>query len=59
MTPPAASIGFVGVGNMGWPMAANLVKSGFAVAVADEENEDVRSIAQQGRSVDHDVEILR
>jgi 3-hydroxyisobutyrate dehydrogenase len=28
-------IGFVGIGNMGWPMAANLVKAGFAVTVAD------------------------
>jgi len=28
-------VGFVGVGNMGWPMAANLVKAGFDVAVTD------------------------
>jgi 3-hydroxyisobutyrate dehydrogenase len=28
-------IGFVGIGNMGWPMAANLLKAGFEVAVAD------------------------
>jgi 3-hydroxyisobutyrate dehydrogenase len=28
-------IGFVGIGNMGWPMAANLVKAGFDVAVCD------------------------
>jgi 3-hydroxyisobutyrate dehydrogenase len=28
-------IGFVGIGNMGWPMAANLVKAGFEVAVCD------------------------
>ena len=26
---------FVGIGNMGWPMAARLVRAGFAVAVAD------------------------
>jgi len=30
-----AKIGFVGVGAMGWPMVANLVKAGFTVAVAD------------------------
>ncbi|HUN69766.1 MAG TPA: NAD(P)-dependent oxidoreductase [Burkholderiales bacterium] len=30
-----AKIGFVGIGAMGWPMAANLVKAGFAVQVAD------------------------
>ncbi len=28
-------IGFIGVGNMGWPMAASLVRAGFSVAVAD------------------------
>lgn len=29
------TVGFIGIGNMGWPMAANLVKSGFAVTVYD------------------------
>jgi len=28
-------IGFIGIGNMGWPMAANLVKAGFDVAAFD------------------------
>ena len=28
-------VGFVGIGNMGWPMAANLVKAGFEVTVCD------------------------
>jgi 3-hydroxyisobutyrate dehydrogenase len=28
-------VGFVRVGNMGWPMAANLLKAGFDVAVCD------------------------
>ncbi len=28
-------VGFVGIGNMGWPMAANLVRAGFDVTVAD------------------------
>lgn len=28
-------VGFIGIGNMGWPMAANLVKAGFEVSVAD------------------------
>lgn len=32
---PIRRIGFVGIGNMGWPMAANLVKAGFDVAVCD------------------------
>jgi len=32
---PIRRIGFIGIGNMGWPMAANLLKAGFEVAVAD------------------------
>jgi 3-hydroxyisobutyrate dehydrogenase len=32
---PLRRIGFIGIGNMGWPMAANLLKAGFEVAVAD------------------------
>ncbi len=32
---PIKRVGFVGIGNMGWPMAANLIKAGFDVAVAD------------------------
>ncbi|SDB15846.1 NAD(P)-dependent oxidoreductase [Belnapia rosea] len=35
MSAPIRNIGFVGIGNMGWPMAANLVKAGFAVTVSD------------------------
>ena len=30
-----ATVGFVGIGNMGWPMAANLVAAGFDVTVCD------------------------
>ena len=29
----ARTVGFVGTGNMGWPMAARLVKAGFSVNV--------------------------
>ena len=35
MASPIRRIGFAGIGNMGWPMAANLVKAGFEVAVCD------------------------
>ena len=28
-------IGFVGIGAMGWPMAANLIKAGFTLQIAD------------------------
>jgi 3-hydroxyisobutyrate dehydrogenase len=32
---PVRQVGFAGIGAMGWPMAANLVRAGFAVTVAD------------------------
>jgi 3-hydroxyisobutyrate dehydrogenase len=32
---PIRRVGFIGVGNMGWPMAANLVRAGFEVTAAD------------------------
>jgi 3-hydroxyisobutyrate dehydrogenase len=35
MANPIRTIAFAGIGNMGWPMAANLVKAGFDVTVAD------------------------
>jgi 3-hydroxyisobutyrate dehydrogenase len=35
MATAIRTIGFVGIGNMGWPMAANLVKAGYDVAVCD------------------------
>jgi 3-hydroxyisobutyrate dehydrogenase len=35
VSTPIKTIGFIGIGNMGWPMAANLVKAGFAVTVCD------------------------
>jgi 3-hydroxyisobutyrate dehydrogenase len=40
-------IGFVGVGNMGWPMAASLVRAGFAVDVADIRREVADNFVQQ------------
>jgi 3-hydroxyisobutyrate dehydrogenase len=32
---PISRVGFAGIGSMGWPMAANLVKAGFVVTVTD------------------------
>jgi 3-hydroxyisobutyrate dehydrogenase len=32
-------VGFIGIGNMGWGMAANVVKAGFAVTVFDADAE--------------------
>jgi 3-hydroxyisobutyrate dehydrogenase len=34
-TAPIRRVGFVGIGNMGWPMAARLVQAGFEVTAAD------------------------
>lgn len=42
-------IGFIGIGNMGAPMAANLVKAGFAVSVFDARAEAVRELARGHR----------
>ena len=41
------SIGFVGVGNMGWPMAACLVRAGYTVNVADARREVADNFVQQ------------
>ncbi len=41
------AVGFVGVGNMGWPMAACLVKAGFPVLVNDSRREVANNFAQQ------------
>ncbi len=40
-------IGFVGIGNMGWPMAARLVAAGFAVHVADDRPARVEGFLEQ------------
>jgi 3-hydroxyisobutyrate dehydrogenase len=37
--PDGPGVGFVGVGNMGWPMASCLVKAGFTVHVNDARRE--------------------
>ncbi|PPQ36472.1 NAD(P)-dependent oxidoreductase [Rhodopila globiformis] len=42
-----SSVGFVGVGNMGWPMAACLVKAGFNVLVNDSRREVANNFVQQ------------
>jgi 3-hydroxyisobutyrate dehydrogenase len=41
------NVGFVGIGNMGWPMAANLVRGGFAVSVFDIAPERARRFADE------------
>lgn len=41
------SVGFVGVGNMGWPMAACLVRAGFPVLLNDARREVANNFVQQ------------
>ncbi|MGH3026625.1 MAG: NAD(P)-binding domain-containing protein, partial [Gaiellaceae bacterium] len=42
------SAGFIGIGHMGWPMAANLVKSGrCAVTVYDQDGERAARFAAE------------
>ena len=43
-----ASVGFVGLGNMGRPMALNLVKKGFALVVHDIDPAKVEPLRAQG-----------
>lgn len=43
----APRIGFVGIGNMGWPMAARLVAGGYAVLVHDNRAERSRQFATE------------
>ncbi len=40
-------VAFAGIGNMGWPMAANLVKAGFDVVVSDISAERVARFASE------------
>jgi 3-hydroxyisobutyrate dehydrogenase len=42
-------VGFIGIGNMGWPMAANLARAGFQVVVYDTDpNRSARFAAEHG-----------
>ncbi|MFK7830079.1 MAG: 3-hydroxyisobutyrate dehydrogenase [Congregibacter sp.] len=43
--------GFIGLGNMGGPMAANLLEAGFAVRVFDLSAEACAALAEKGASV--------
>ncbi len=41
------TVGFIGAGNMGWPMAACLVKAGFTVNINDSRREVANNFVQQ------------
>jgi len=44
----AGTVGFIGLGNMGGPMALNLVKAGFALVVHDLDATKVERLAARG-----------
>jgi 3-hydroxyisobutyrate dehydrogenase len=55
----ATSIGFIGIGNMGWGMAANLAKAGFDLSVFDTDKSRAQQFAEEfGTSVCTDVRAL-
>lgn len=41
------TIGFIGIGNMGWPMAGNLVRSGYKLIAHDVDPGRVRAFARE------------
>ena len=45
------TVGFIGLGNMGGPMAANLLQDGFAVRVFDLSEAACSALAEQGAEV--------
>lgn len=44
-----ANVAFIGLGQMGAPMAANLIKQGHRLAVFDLNPQTVNSLIQQGQ----------
>jgi 3-hydroxyisobutyrate dehydrogenase-like beta-hydroxyacid dehydrogenase len=46
-------VGFIGLGNMGGPMALNLAKTGFSLVVHDIDRAKVEPLAAQGAMVEH------
>ncbi len=53
--PAIRRVGFIGIGNMGWPMAANLVRAGFDVTAFDivaERTEQFRNEAGGSAAAD-------
>ncbi len=45
--PDKPSVGFIGIGNMGWPMASCLVKAGYPVHVNDARRAIANNFVQQ------------
>ncbi len=47
----AGAVGFIGLGNMGGPMALNLARKGFALVVHDIDAAKVRRLSERGAKV--------
>lgn len=45
---PELKVGFIGLGKMGQPMARNIIKGGFPLAVANRSQQAVQSLAGEG-----------
>jgi 4-hydroxybutyrate dehydrogenase/sulfolactaldehyde 3-reductase len=58
MTPPRERIGFIGLGNMGRPMASSLLRNGFAVTAFDTAAPQVGVLVERGAKRAGDVESL-
>ena len=57
--PVPLNVGFIGIGNMGWPMGANIVKAGHAVTVHDADAQRcARFAAEFGASAAPDLPAL-
>ena len=48
---PKPSIGFIGVGNMGNPMAANLIKAGYPISVFDRDVHKAKNLVALGANL--------
>ncbi len=48
MTDQIASIGFIGLGRMGYPMTRNLLRAGFAVRVYDVVPDRIQALVDAG-----------
>jgi 3-hydroxyisobutyrate dehydrogenase len=53
--PSKPTVGFIGVGNMGWPMAACLVKAGFSTLIKDSRREVANNFVQQNGGIAPDT----
>src|SRR5712692_56389 len=54
----ADAVGFIGLGNMGRPMALNLVKNGFTLVVHDIDPAKVEALRERGAKVAGSAELV-